>query len=120
MNPRSPASRRVGALAFGAAVPGVLLVTILLIGNHASAQPVQSDDIGPGPTASVSSTAFGGLPQTGPPIVSDFQTDSTSGYASGLSSVDLFGCQPVLTTPKAGGKPVLVNPATCKSRPKGQ
>jgi len=122
MDLTSPAARRLGALGFGAAVPGVLLACVLGFGNHRTAHKTSSDDIGPAPAPSVSSTQVGGgvLLQSDPPIVSDFQTDSTSGYANGLPSVDLFDCQPVLTKPKGGGKAVMVKPAKCKSRPKAK
>ncbi|MDQ1683080.1 MAG: hypothetical protein QOC60_711 [Frankiaceae bacterium] len=110
--------RRTGALAFGAAVPSVLLGSILVIG-HASASTRGSDDVLP-PTPTLSTSAIVVTQQTGPPIVSDFQTDSTSGYVNGLPSNDLFDCQPVLQTPKPGAKAVLVRPAKCKSRPTGK
>ncbi len=121
MNLSSPAVRRLAALAFGAAVPGVLLGCIIGFGTPHGSPSSQSDDVGPSPSPYVASTPVGGgVLQSGPPVVSDFQTDSTSGYTDGLSSNDLFHCQPVLTTPKRGGKAVLVKPATCKARPKAK
>ena len=111
----SPGWRRTGALAFGAAVPTVLLGSILVIG-HASANVHTGDDVLP-PTPTQSTAPRVVRQQSGPPVVSDFQMDSTTGHLNGLPSNDLFDCQPVLQTPKPGAKPVLVRPAKCTSRP---
>ena len=110
--------RRIGALAFGAAVPSVLLGSILIVG-HTISKNHQSDDALP-PSPTQSTAPLQPTRQSEPPIVSDFQTDSSTGYANGLRSNELFDCQPVLQTPKPGGKSVLVQPTKCKARPVGK
>ncbi|MCU1679057.1 MAG: hypothetical protein JWM93_3815 [Frankiales bacterium] len=118
MDLSSPVKRRLAAVIFGAAVPSVLVGSILAIGHAVSSRPQTTEDVGPGPTFVSTPDSSRSARVSLPPSVLGFGgTDSTSGYG-GLPSNDLFGCQSVTVRPKKEGeKAAVVTPDTCRSRP---